>query len=257
MQYAIIENEYHSLLHIKDSIGNLRPDWQLAFTAGSINDTIRSIKEHGLPDLIFMDIELDDGNSFQIFDKVEIKTPVIFTTAYDEYCLKAFRQFTIDYILKPITTDDLLFAIRKFETMNSCREDCADRYQKLTQIKPESKSQPIRILISRNDSYEFISTKDIAWFESEDKCVFVMARDGRRLITTFNTLNEVEEILPQPQFFRISRAFVVSIDSITDVKKSFNYKLSAIVEAKGVKKKVDISSARRKEFLSWFGHGRV
>lgn len=117
MKYAIVENELHSLHHIKGILEDLRPEWTLSFTSDSVHDTLKKIGENGLPDLLFLDIELNDGNCFSLFEKIKSPVPVIFTTAYDDFCLKAFKVHSLDYILKPITTDDLLFAIRKFESL--------------------------------------------------------------------------------------------------------------------------------------------
>lgn len=257
MKYAIIENENQSLNHIKAMLHDLRPDWELMFTADTVAETVAALTRAELPDLLFLDIELNDGNSFSIFKRVEVNIPVIFTTAYDEYCLQAFKVNSLDYIMKPITVDSLLFAIRKFESLRDSSNPFTPRYDALEPPAHEGHDRQVRILISYRDTYRFITCDNVAWFESEDKCVFAVDKEGVRHLTTFSTLGEVEALLDSRRFFRASRSSIVSIDAITDVKKSFNYKLYVLVKAGSSTQKIDISQARKKIFLTWFGHGKV
>lgn len=252
MKYAIVENEVPAANHIKSMIGNLRPDWELSFCADSVKGTIANIDACGLPDLMFLDIELNDGNIFELFTEREISVPVVFTTAYDEYCLQAFKVNSVDYVMKPVSMEDLLFAIRKFET-SSLTTHADDVYSQLADYK--KRHQAARILISNKDSYGYISSDEVAWFKSEDKCQFLFTTSGARHITTFASLNDIEEILPADQFFRVSRSFLVNINAIQHVKKSFNYKLYIVVKAGEQTDKIIISVAKKKEFLNWYGRG--
>lgn len=257
MRYAIVENEYHSLSHIKGIMEDLRPEWQLVFTSGSVKDTIEKLRESGLPDLIFLDIDLDDGNSFKIFDEVKEPLPVIFTTAYDEFCLKAFKVHSIDYLMKPITTDALLYAIRKFEMLNGRQKvDAAvisDIRSNINDQPRNQNDQQQRILIPSKDGYRFIKLSEISWITSDMKCVVVIDKDGNEHITTFSSLNEMEDLLPRHSYFRISRSVITSISAISDVRKSFNYKLKVVLRA-GVKEEtVELGMTKKKEFLNWFG----
>ena len=115
MKYAIIENEVFARLNLQNIVETLRPGYQLVFTAETVADAIAGISSNSDLDLVFMDIELDDGNCFEIFDRIMVKTPVIFTTAYDDYAIKAFKVNSIDYLLKPVVEDDMKAAIEKFE----------------------------------------------------------------------------------------------------------------------------------------------
>ena len=132
MKYAIIENEYQCMEHLKTMLQDLRPDWELVYTGETVEDTLNMLARGNMPELMFMDIELNDGNSFSIFKKVKIDLPVIFTTAYDEYCLQAFKVNSIDYLMKPITIDSLLYAIRKYENLNNSRGVSLPEYEKLS-----------------------------------------------------------------------------------------------------------------------------
>lgn len=257
MKYAIVENEYHCMEHLKTMLQDLRPDWELLFTAETIEEVVTNLSLPVLPELMFMDIELNDGNSFSIFKRIKIEIPIIFTTAYDEYCLQAFKVYSIDYLLKPISIKTLLFAIRKYETIHNQHEASSASYDKLAQMPAQSQNQPIRILIAYRDTYKYLTSDSIAWFEGENKSVFAIDNEGIRHLTTFSTLGEVEVLLPQKEFFRTSRSTIVSIDYITDVKKSFNYKLYIIVKSGKATQRIDISMAKKKDFLTWFGHGKV
>lgn len=256
MKYAIVENEHHSLTHIRSMLEALRPEWELSFTADSVGDTLKCIASEGLPDLLFLDIELNDGNSFKLFERIDTPVPVIFTTAYDEFCLKAFKVHSLDYLLKPITTDALLFAIRKYETLEGDRFANAEKIRNIRDMASAPREETQRILIPSGESYRFVNISDIAWFECEYKCVSLTDRIGREHITTFTSLNEIESILPSSTFFRISRSVVVSIDSIKEVHKSFNYRLKLHLQAGTHTKTVELSSAKKKDFLSWFGSNK-
>ena len=122
MKYAIIENEVFARLNLQNIVETLRPGYQLVFTAETVADAIAGISSNSDLDLVFMDIELDDGNCFEIFDRIMVKTPVIFTTAYDDYAIKAFKVNSIDYLLKPVVEDDMKAAIEKFEEHRTLRQ---------------------------------------------------------------------------------------------------------------------------------------
>lgn len=253
MKYAIVENEFHSLTHIREMLANLRPDWTLLFTSDSVEDTVARMREVGMPDLMFLDIDLNDGNCFRLFDIVKEPVPVIFTTAYDEFMLKAFKVHSIDYLLKPITTDDLLFAIRKFENLRSCRLIDAETANEVRTQANHSQEASLRILIPSKDGYRFVGIDEIAWIESDLKCVILVDKDGAEHVTTFSSLSDIEELLSQQRFFRISRSVIASIDSISEVKKTFNYRLKVRLVAGSTDRTVEVSTSKKKEFLNWLG----
>lgn len=253
MKYAIVENESRSLVHIKNMLADLRPDWELTFTSDSVRGTLAKIEEMGLPDLMFLDIELNDGNCFKLFEKLSEPVPVIFTTAYDEFCLKAFKVHSLDYILKPITTDALLFAIRKFETLATRNTVNSQIISEIKESSEKQKDKTGRILIPSRDGYKFVEISNIAWIFSDAKCVLLVDRSGREHMTTFSTLNDIEDLLPPDKFFRISRSLIASVDSIAEVKKSFNYKLKVCLKTADAEQTIEVSTPRKKEFLNWFG----
>ncbi len=253
MKYAIVENELHSLQHIQGILENLRPEWTLSFTSDSVSGTLKEIDTNGLPDLLFLDIELNDGNCFKLFESIKEPIPVIFTTAYDDFCLKAFKVHSLDYILKPITTDALLFAIRKFESLKEHSVVDKEILDEIKDASSRTNERSGRILIPSKDGYRFVEVSDIAWIISDTKCVLLIDQSGNEHITTFSSLNEIEELLPGYKFFRVSRSVIASIDSIVEVKKSFNYKLKIRLSAGKTEQVVEVGTSRKKEFLNWLG----
>lgn len=249
MKYAIIENEEFARINLREMVKTLRPDYILAFTAETIEESVRNLKKSADINLIFMDIELDDGNCFEIFNQTDIKIPVIFTTAYDEYAVRAFKVNSIDYLLKPISEDEVETAIRKFEKRNSIVHD-------YRQVTKEFSSQKIhkRLLISDGAGYSFVHTEDIAWFEAEDKYVSIRLKSGKSLFTDYASLSDLTQILDPESFFQISRSVISSISAITKIDKYFKGRLQVKLQAGSEHRTETVSAARRPEFLEWLGH---
>lgn len=263
MNYVIIENETFARENLLQVIGRLRPAYRLVFTAETVEDSIAWFAKPQQVDLIFMDIELDDGNCFEIFRRVSIHTPVIFTTAYDEYALQAFKVNSVDYLLKPILDEDIEAALVKFEKYLTA--SLPDYSQLLTTLndlalmhQPQGIDSPKpmhnRILVSSGDHYLHENISDVAFFMSEDKYVFLYLKSGRRRITDFESLSDILHALPVSDFFQLSRSIVCHIDAIASVSKHFKGRLSVTVKAGDVREEVLVSAARRKEFLDWLGY---
>ena len=252
MKYAIIEDEHIARQQLQDLIGSFRPTWQLAMTADSIEESIEYFSAHHELDLIFMDIELADGNCFEIFKEVKVDTPVIFTTAYDEYAIQAFSLNSVQYLLKPLTEDELHKAIVKYETVCKPREE-GILYQRLAMNLNPYRN---RILALSGDNYVPVLVNEIAFFLSEDKYVYAYLQDGRRKLTEFSNLNEVVESLNPNDFTLISRNVVTSIYSVKQVARFFKGRLQVTVVAGTEKLEVTVSAARRQCVLDWLGGKR-
>ena len=191
MKYAIIEDEQIAMQNIDQMIRQLRPHYQKFFQTDTAEETIKFLMSDLKPDFLFMDIELSDANCFTIFEKVDVKVPIIFTTAYDEYAIKAFTVNSIDYLLKPISKDKLLRAIEKIESLSI---NTPIDYRKLgPEVFQRSKRQ--RILITIGDKYMYINMTDVAYFEREEKYVCAVLYNGKKYITDFLNLSEVEAIV--------------------------------------------------------------
>lgn len=249
IRYAIIENEEFTRINLHNIIKAVRPEYELVFFAETIRESVSLVSRFHDIDLIFMDIELDDGICFDIFRHTDLQTPVIFTTAYDEYAVKAFKVNSIDYLLKPILEEDVENAICKFEkrslTVRNWRH-VADDYSSLR--------TRTRMLVNDGNGYSFVHTDDIAWFESEDKYVSIRLRNGKSLLTDHESLDLTAQVLDPDKFFRISRSVVTSIDAISKVSKHLRGRLQVELQAGPASRTETVSAARRPGFLCWLGH---
>jgi len=246
-RYAIIENEQYSLQNLQNIVAQLRPDYQLIFTAESVEDTVAWLLSRPAVDVIFMDIELVDGNCFEIFDQVQVVVPIIFTTAYDTFALEAFKVNSVDYLLKPITPEHVERALSKLERAHQHPD-----YNQLASVM-QSRNQRQRILTSNGDSYSYVSISDVAFFLSEDKYVFVYTHDGKRHITDYPSLGDLMATLSPDTFFQLSRSMIANINAITGVNKYFNGRLRVHVKAGDNTQTATVSAARKRDFLNWLG----
>ncbi len=253
MKYAIIENEEFAFINLKEVISAVRPNYECIFSAETVKDSVEYLSRPNDVGLIFMDIELDDGNCFEIFKQVDIQTPIIFTTAYDEYAIKAFKVNSVDYLLKPVAEEDVERAIHKFESMHSA--SMPDYSNIAAEIAKYHQRQ--RILIGDGSGYSFVYTDDIGWFEAEDKYITIVLTDGKRRLTDISSLANVISVLDPNRFFQLSRSVVASIDVIGKVSKYFKGRLKAELTAGTERRTEIVSAARRLEFLDWLGHTAI
>lgn len=256
MNYAIIENEHLALELMKAIIKRVRPEWELAFTAGTVADTVSFFKTHPDVDLCFMDIELNDGDCFDIFDEVEMGVPVIFTTAYDDFLLKAFKVYSIDYLLKPVLETDIEQAIQKYERYYAKeRGSSTVLYRHLKNLAEAKSQKPAlrRVLTVTGDHYSFVEIDNIAWLISEDKYVYVVDKDGNRRLTTFETLTDANEVLDESSFFCLRRNLICSPSAIKSVTKYFKGRLKVKLQSHSHEVEAVVSSNKRDTFLSWLG----
>ncbi len=256
IKYAIIENECLALDLMKALVKRVRPEWELVFTAPTVAEAINFFSSGHEADLCFMDIELNDGDCFEIFGEVEIGIPIIFTTAYDEFLLRAFKVNSVDYLLKPIMEQDVAQAILKYERFHAKRgSENSMRYQPLYELsgKRSEASSPVRILTVSGDNYSFVPIGKVAWLVSEEKYVYVVDTDGNRRLTAFETLGEAGEILNGDSFFFLRRNLICSPEAIKGVKKYFKGRLKVYLQSGGHELEIVVSSDRRQQFLSWLG----
>ncbi len=251
-KYAIIENEYFALESLSSIVASLRPDYELVFTAESVEDTVAYLKTKPEIDLIFMDIELEDGNCFEVFRQTAVDIPIIFTTAYDFYALDAFKVSSVAYVLKPVTGDAIEDSLLKFEQFGKVFGG-NDDYKKIVEAISLTKENKKRILTSIGDNYSYVDVSEAAYFLSEDKYVFVVTFSGKRYMTSYTNLSQVAHDLDTSLFFQITRNVIVNINAISSIRKHFRGRLKVTV--KGGTKSIDVivSSAKREEFLSWIG----
>lgn len=219
------------------------------FSKIQILDIISSVSEatewlkRNTADLIFMDIQLLDGCCFDIFTVVEVKTPIIFTTAFDQYALKAFKVNSIDYLLKPIDEDELVTAVKKMD-YNS------DRIKSLMEsFIHASNRYKTRISVKIGDAYHFLLIDEISYFISDDGFTFAVTNNEKRYIVDY-TISSLETQLNPKRFFKVSRGCIVSIDSIEKITTYFNSRLKITLKGRNNVSLI-ISRVRVQDFLNW------
>jgi len=247
MKAIIIEDEIIAAQNLQRLIAQINRNIEVITVLKSISASVRWFSANPNPDLVFMDIHLSDGSSFTIFEKVKITAPVIFTTAYDEYALKAFEVNSIDYLLKPINIKELERAIDKFSRFSSNEEMIA---QMLTLFKKEKKDYKSIFLIPHKDKYIPLSVNDIAYIYAENKMAKIVTFDNRT-IHEFSSLDEIQRQIDPDKFFRASRQFIISHKAIKDISAWFDSKLSINLTVE-TPEKVIISRARASEFKDWY-----
>lgn len=245
MKYLIVEDERFAYEEVKRMITKLRPDYELEKQTKTVIDTIAFLKTSAV-DLILMDIRLADGNCFEVFNHLEVTTPVIFTTAYDEHAIKAFKLNSIDYLLKPFNEAELEAALIKFEKIFQHVSYTASpkNYEQLLSVRTKN-----RFLISKGENYHYIETKDIAHFYSEDGVVFLHTSSDKRYIINY-TLEQLEQLLDNRLFFRVSRNCIGNVRAIKNVAKYFNSRLK-LSFFPVCPHEVLVSRVRVPDFLKW------
>ena len=249
MKALIIEDEIMAAKTLKKLLGEVSPDTEIVGVLESIEDSVDWISQHPMPDLIFMDIHLADGTSFAIFDRVTVTCPVIFTTAYDEYALKAFEVNSIDYLLKPISREALDRALRKFHELAETRFDQTKINLILSQLGDRKKYKSCFLLPER-DKYIPVSVEDIAYIYIDAKSVKLVTLDQKAFYLS-HTLDDLMAEIDPHLFFRANRQFIVSRKTIKDVSVWFGNKLAINLSVE-TPEKIIVSKARVGESKSWF-----
>jgi DNA-binding LytR/AlgR family response regulator len=250
MKTLIIEDEILAAKHLQ-SVLNEIGDFEVIAVIESISETIEWFKNNSQPELLFMDIHLADGSAFEIFRRVSIKCPIIFTTAYDEYALKAFKVNSIDYLLKPIDNDAVNQALKKLKGLSSPNNIPADIQNFINSFRKISAYKTHFLIPLKGDKLFPVQTSDIACFYIDAS--LVKARTFEDKTYTFEyTLDELANMLNPGDFFRANRQFIIARNAIRDIDFWFNSRLSVNLKI-GVPEKILISKARVPEFKSWFG----
>lgn len=233
---------------LKKLLGEVSPDTEIVGVLESIEDSVDWISQHPMPDLIFMDIHLADGSSFTIFDRVTVTCPVIFTTAYDEYALKAFEVNSIDYLLKPISKEALERAVAKYHNLGrGLEQQQLEALLKHLGAKPKFKSC---FLLPERDKLVPLPTNDIAYAYIDTKTVKLVTFDDKTFYMN-QTLDDILAQLDPQMFFRANRQFLISRNAVKDVSVWFGNKLAINLTVE-TPEKVIVSKARVAEFKAWF-----
>ena len=246
IKYAILEDERFAYEEIRRMMDVLRPDYILQAWMDSVENAV-SVLEKEEPDLILADVSLSDGLCFDVFEHIPVRVPVIFTTAYDEYALHAFKVNSVDYLLKPIEEKDLERALMKFES-NRLPVSLSEGYKKLEETYLEN-AKKNRFLVSVGDTFHYIETSDIAFFYSEEKYVYLHTFSGKRYIVGYS-LEHLDKMLDRHDFFRVSRGCIAHIKSVRKASKYFGSRLSITFQPE-CPQKVIVSRNRVADFLKW------
>jgi len=218
----------------------------------SVEEAVNWFYTNKHPDLLFLDIQLSDGLSFEIFDEIEVNSAIIFTTAYDDYALKAFKLNSIDYLLKPIDTDELENAINKFKKVQNIKEETRlDLSQLKTLLSKDTPNFKSRFTVKVGQHLKMISTESIDCFYSENKATHLFTSTGRSYLLE-DTLEQLETKLQPETFFRVSRKYFVNINAIKDIISYSNSRLKIILQTYS-ESEIIVSRERVKDFKNWLG----
>jgi DNA-binding LytR/AlgR family response regulator len=213
LKVLIIEDESLAAERLESLICEIDPEIKVLAKLPSVREAIKWLSINQA-DLIFLDIQLSDGLSFSIFDQITVNTPVIFTTAFDQYAIKAFQLNSIAYLLKPIRKNELQESLHKYQSLKSAFSIDFERLiANIQGKKPEYKK---RFLIQTGDKIRKIESTDIAWFCAQDKCVFIRTFQNQTLPAD-SSLDSLEQMLDPAQFFRINRKYLVNMDAIANM----------------------------------------
>ena len=249
MKAVIIEDEELAARRLKSLIAECDPGIEVIATLESIADSVQWFKQNPSPDLIFLDIHLEDGLSFAIFDEVKINVPIIFTTAFDEYAIKAFRLKSIDYLLKPLLKDDLERAIDKFRNWGTEKKQLVDLDELMQLIAPKKANYRERFSVSVGDKLKTIDVKEIAYIFSTSSISFAATFDKHQY-TLDQSIDKIMAELNPNDFFRVNRQYLVCHKAIVNVHVYPKSRLKLELNPP-VKEMVFVSIDKVTDFKKW------
>ena len=249
MNVIIIEDEKPSARRLQRMLKALDVDTQTMLH--SVEESIEWFQNNKHPDLIFLDIQLSDGLSFEIFETIEIKSAIIFTTAYDEYALQAFKLNSIDYLLKPIDDEELTQAVKKFKERSPKQQAVTLDFNDIKKllVNPIGREYKKRFSIKVGQHLKLINIEDIECFYSENKGTYLYTNEGRNYLLD-TTLEQLEDELEPQTFFRINRKFFVNINAIKDMVSYTNSRLQIKLNSYN-EQEVIVARERVKDFKAW------
>jgi two-component system, LytTR family, response regulator LytT len=249
MKILIIEDEQPASTRLKKLLLEAEPNAVILDEIVSVKSAVEWFKNHSHPDLIFMDIHLADGNSFDIFELVTINTPVIFITAYDEFALKAFKVNSVEYLLKPVKQEELVNALNKFKTYFNKNTPLPDLSKLMENLKDPGASYKKRFLIRYGEHIKTVDSDNVAYFYTEEKINFLKTKDNHTYHIEYN-LDKLEGMLDPEKFFRINRQFIINIDAI-DQMFSFSKSRVKINLKPAINLDTIVSTERSPLFKEW------
>lgn len=249
MNVLIIEDEAPAFRRLEKILLEIDPSIKIVEVLDSVEDAVKWFKNHHCPDIALMDIQISDGISFQIFDQIDVPCPVVFTTAFDEYLMKAFKVNSIDYLLKPIKKEELEAALEKYKRLHPSPKPEQDLSEILRQITLSEQQFKSRFLVKIGEKMLSIKAHEIVCFQSRHGIVHIITDSGKKYISDF-TLDELGTQLDPLQFFRANRQYIVNADYIETVHKYFKGKL--LVDIKHFsEEEIVVSTEKASSFKEW------
>lgn len=248
MKVMILEDEDRAVNHLRRLISEVAPDMEVLSTHDTVREAVRALQEGPMPGLIFSDVQLADGLSFEIFRQVDVNCPIIFTTAYDHYAIEAFSTNGIDYLLKPIEEGRLRQAIQKLRQFSPGPDlDALVKLAGLSRkaMKGNTKS---RFMIRVGERIRSIGVEDVLVFYSLERSSFLHTREQRNYPVDYS-MDELEGMLDEERFFRINRKYIVAIEACTQVIAWSNSRLK--IDIPGLEGEMVVARERVKDFKAW------
>ncbi len=224
MRILILEDEAPAAKGLEDIIRRFRPEWTISSVQDSVKGGIRWLKENPAPDLLFMDIQLADGISFDVLSEIPISSPIIFTTAFNQYMLKAFKQHSVDYLLKPIDPEEMEQALDKFERLyrQPGQSQVVDMESILQSLRQPAYKE--RFIVKIGQQLSYVRVGEVFYFYAEEGLVFLKLGNGKKHTLDY-TMEQLAQLVDPKDFFRINRKCIVHIQSIRKVSPYFNSRL--------------------------------
>lgn len=256
MRVFIIEDEIPASEKIVRLLNRYDESIQIAGTAMSVKQAVQWLEEDGDADLLFMDIQLTDGLSFDIFKKVNFDIPVVFTTAYNEYAIDAFKANGIDYLLKPITYESISDSLEKFKNLkNKLQEPGQTEATSVIDLQSalqmlSKREYKTRFMVKIGEHIRSVTTDNIDLFYAEGRNGYIVTNEGKRLIIDYK-LETLDEMLDPKKFFRVNRTFIIEINAIKDVLVYSNSRLKVIL-TQNFDREIIVSREKVNQFKTWF-----
>ncbi|GAB5524733.1 MAG: LytTR family DNA-binding domain-containing protein [Roseivirga sp.] len=231
MKVLIVEDEAMAARRLTSVLEQLEPGIEILAKLDSVKRVVKWLSENDAPELIFFDIQLADGISFEVFEQTKVKSPVIFTTAFDEYAIQAFKVNSIDYLLKPIDPQELESALAKFKerTVPTPAQPAFDMGMIQKAMEMMTRQYKERFVVKIGEHIHTIPTADAAYFYSQEKATFLQTLEKNRFIIDY-TLEQLEQMVDPEKFFRINRKYLISLEAVKDIVTYSNSRLRLILK---------------------------
>jgi len=255
MNAIIVEDEPLVAKNLINLVSSIDAQIKIEVVLDSLKAAVEYVQSNPEPDLIFMDIQLSDGVSFDLLSKIKLTSPIIFTTAYDEYAIRAFKLNSIDYLLKPVDREELVTAINKFKTLREQSQlNLHDQINALTEHLRQSStkvSYKQRFMVHSGKSYVIVESNQVSYFV-KDAIIYLVNSENQKFVTDFTTIEEIEGLLDPAVYFRANRQTIIKIDSVGQFQTDNTGKLKVKLKAP-LGMEVDVSREKAQEFKKWLG----